>query len=579
MASDFLLRRCHRRGSVCPVVLWLVSLFSSSALSQEHPYAVVFDSFYLYPAVRSAAIRLEREFALKPEDREMPVPAEESLVPEQFKDLWRNHSSAGYPFVLGRAHYYFPDTGEFKSVRVAKLPGRTDFQKYMIQELARRPGVSTSGTEDRMLVMTPPQDPVKPGDPRVEWQDASYAYDDGVLVFSGGRVALDVNLQNLRPLIKEGEGRDWHMIVQPNQAPPAARKAFFERYALGWAVLMQRRDGEETPPYRTRYNFYAMYSAALQGLVNDTESLTSSVTFPRDSSGYSREFHVTFRDETPSANMIRNLLPIDELYVSEASNALVSMHINARLPLIARDYLQSVAGSISDGLADGRSLASLILRRLALAEQSSAVLQVVSNKNGLQTLSARGCFPWSDDETLENLTRGSHGVHDDRGAVRFPLMVPDILKLDREYEVIASVAGGGSRCEFSISPQEDVSEPADETLVPMKRNLLLSAKVDLSAFARDSESSSAARSLLLQLERFYHDRLTTIGAEISGKRKSMGNAEFQSVTPLLSGEGDWTASFDVAAVGDRGLRIQLHVGRELYGVVSARHRLSQLALQ
>jgi hypothetical protein len=366
-------------------------------------------------------------------------------------------------------------------------------------------------------------------------------------------------LEPLAALAKEARGKDWYMMVRPQHASGDAKAAFLKRYFPQWEMLMQRRDSEGHTTHDIRYAKFDLYRSVLQGLAEDTQSLKCWFRSPRDDAGYQVDFEVAFIKGSKSAKAIRSLVPPRSRIVGHPEDALASIACNACLPDKVKSLLQASVPVLNS------SLLGILAQQAADSEVLNGHLNV-QNLSGSSSLVATGQFPWLPAKRLEDIA----AILDEATVEKRKLTFPSPIGIGEvPYVVSAHLKNRSTRCDFSI--EQTPSEAPPRTDKVGSPRTLLSAYVNFKTLASDSGNGDA-RQLLELFEKVYDSHITTVTGVDS---VTVRPQEMKSVLPMLSGEGDWTARLSVVVIGNRGLRIRLRVGRELYGLFDARMRRSR----
>jgi hypothetical protein len=408
-------------------------------------------------------------------------------------------------------------------------------------------------------VKTPPVQGVG-NNPTLTWQDAHFAYRKGMFAFGSQEHVLNTNFEPLIPLAREARGKDWYMIVQPENASDDARRAYLKRYLPKWAVLRQRQDDEGSATYEARSKRFGLYTTALEAMVHDSESVKWAVQTARAKTGYEMTFQVVFRKRTPAALAMQAIVPRTSRLVQHPKETLVSIASNINTTPVLRDFLIAWSGIQED------SLAAIIMEQAGRAEVVNSHIHL-TNDSETGRVVASGFIPWSADTSFRKVNPSieESDFEADQITIRLP------LPTETPYVITGKRQQKGTRCAFAIGQPLDTSGTRPE-MGPRQR--IFSAKLDLSDVAASPDNSAAARELLTLLEERYSASITDVTGPLPSFIK-VAPQPFESVLPMLADEGDWTATLDIDVVNRRGLRLSLKVGRELFGLWGARKRLSK----
>lgn len=547
---------------------------SDSVLGDEwlSPPFMVFVNTYDWRPERQAD-KNELAASVAP-NADLKLPSREELVKPDPRGV--PFRRTGVSFTHGSVYCLTRD-GETRKVPFHTIGTEKEFREFIDREVARRGSSSTrvdyQGLSVKLSSPPPIRDPAGPkSKPLVSWLDSYWAWQNGIMVFGHRPYVHSVSLAGLEPHVRAARDRDYYLYVEPSRIPKVVRESLLAQCAAWLGVRMQQRDDEAKFAVAVREALGEQGLRLAESFLMEDTRFSGSVQLPDLTNAGHGSAELSCRPDSELARFIRELSSGRRGLSAVPEDARMSVMINASLPKAVRDALKAMlAGSRLRGTDLGNALSITVddgvLRAAAWlgSERKHAVISGVALSS-------------VDSIDATKLASATGGHVDEAGVCVIPFNIgiasesptPHLLTVVADNNQIRlSVPFGGM-----VGGKQD-DQKDDDTQKPLSTALL---KVDVNLGHLEDDSSNQMIDMFCrQAEQWY---LKWRLGQMSGgmKRMEFGTESPNiSVTSLAGNQrvGDYTFSATLTSTSDgTRIRADFRIGKELYGLLLARHWLT-----
>ncbi len=479
----------------------------------------------------------------------------------------------GFEPVVGHL-YFISNTGRIETCGFRTVSGPESFQKFIESEMLRRGSDTILEGDQYQVTITNPSPPKAPaGKPTIRWIDSYYSYNKGV-VFSGSRLAHDVDANAVIDAIDEARGKDTYIRIQPQEVNFRHRMSLLNTLTGKLFVNMQRRDGEADGPYFARREVAKNYIDAFNAVLNDVESLTAWEVLPMEDRPYQAVATLVAKNGTTLDQFLRQLYPQSSSAPAMIDSRIMSGSLNCTLPELMLPSAQALLKNSSlHETPLGESLLQTINDRkfdltatFDMQPDSSAVLAISADVAGGQ-LQAEQLSASLGSGKIE----GTICVVPLKLAPLEEKLSVDVYLKQTDSRLIGVV---GSNNRESI---EQLMAADENEQIETGSGTFFSMTVDLAPAWADEDSNAE---ILRQFEEAYqkwqfYSYSTVQRRFMFGKLTPLDR--FRSLIDKSSKNGDWKLKAS-ARVNDGTIFAQCTVGSDLYYLFRCRQKLTAESL-
>ena len=538
----------------------------------SRPYMITFDTGNRSPEAIAYQSRILAEF--------MPPGKVRVYTPEEIRavQIYGPRNPAGFESITGTA---ISTNAEGKPVKYhfRLLADESIFREYIEREISRRgAGVKVEGTDFNVQLSGLVLPPAAPGKPTISWDDVCFGYGNDVLVTGRTPTVFSVPFPALADQSEVGRGKDWCLWLNPGNVSASHRASFFRQLELHLGVSLQRRDNEPVEQHAVRRLFGQNYLDVFHSLLFDVEECLVWRQDPRDDRGFQAHLNVRLRPDSEFAKLVRELRPRRPVADYHPENALIAGRADFSIPEMFRPALLALIANSSFRDTQIAEAADETIR----SGQCDVTACMKADEKAQLMISgiARVELPTIDPTVIAAAFNGT--VNPD-GLALIPLSVDVWGETVDEYQIACAL--DDSMLRFALAPQGaefDLNdETADNATSALANAPLIALHLDL-GHGSDEKLNAKKTKLLSEVEKAYQrwmffqmpDKFRHIYRYTSPMK------DFTSIADRVMIEGDWKFDVVVKSSGDgETFTADCRMGRELYGLLAARHTLTIAALE
>ena len=513
------------------------------------------------------------------------------LPDEQLANLKRAFASQGdrssnSRTITGALQFYDPLMRQIQTAQYWTMPNREAFDEFVLAELKSR-GIdgAVDGLGESKVHF--PRTPEIDG----KWHLETWArYDAGVCIQGISKSVHSVRLDGVKEWLKAAKGKHQHILVQVDAIPTELRDSVLKGIRKQADTRLQRRDGEPTIDYAVRRaigdeNFRLLRSAA-----TELRSFSLSTEQPSVENGdWALDVAIVTKPKTRIRNLLSQLvLRRPSLSINPKTDTMAHGQVSIAVP----PELKALATKLLSAYPKEQRPDILVD---ALETIATGRLEAAVAVSGDETKpGAVGAIRFAGStETLASLLDSDSLVDG-----QFRESAGDFFGLEdlRAYQMSMRLQEGLLWAKFAENPEKT---PLDFLVTEPKRvpAPLLQFELDLDKWGGCATEGTPSNRLIRRLESLT-DRYHRWSREAAVRKQVMASdmpdtakplmvrtlarnlkipneltADFESVSHKIGRAGNWRANGRIS-FSKNTLRLQVRVGRDLYGLYQVRGLLA-----